>query len=192
VSTKKSDAESKEKFDLDIVEIPKAAPNEEEPAPQEHQKQTESEPVSDTVNSKPSKKKIYIILPLLVALFLLTVSILWMTEVIRLPGTDNKTNSSGFNELFIRIGPISAITEKIHLNLTLIVKCSSAASKEKVVSMSDIIKDRIVSFLNAPDTHQIISDRDYNHLKIKMKTIFNDVLGEGIIEDVYFAEIMLY
>jgi len=72
------------------------------------------------------------------------------------------------------------------------VKAGSVTAKEKVIGMDNLIKDNLVSFLSAPDTYQIISDRDYNQLKIQMKTIINDTLGKDIIEDVYFAEIMLY
>jgi len=195
VQDKKPDVELDAKFDLDIVEVPKIPVNdvEQEPSePPDPQGQTESEKVSDTLEPKSSKKKTYLILSLAVALFLLTFSILWMTKVIRLPGTDNKINSSEFNELYMQIGPVSVNTDKIILNLTLTVKCSSVASKEKVFGMDSIIKDNLVSFLSAPDTYQIISDRDYNQLKIQMKTIINDTLGKDIIEDVYFAEIMLY
>lgn len=189
---KKPDVELDAKFDLDIVEVPKIPVNEVEQEPSEPQKSTEPEQVNDTLEPKSSKKKTYLILSLAVALFLLTFSILWMTKVIRLPGTDNTINSSEFNELYMQIGPVSVTTDKIILNLTLTVKCSSVASKEKVIGMDNIIKDNLVSFLSAPDTYQIISDRDYNQLKIQMKTVINDTLGEDIIEDVYLSEIMLY
>ena len=115
-----------------------------------------------------------------------------MTKVISLPVLNHKSNSPEFNELFTQIGPVNVKTKSALVHLTLNVKCGSVESKEKVIRMNAIIKDKFISSLKTPDINKIISDRDYNRLKIQLKKIFNDTLGQELIEEVYFSEIMMY
>ena len=191
MENKTSDTDSKSKFDLDKVEIPAPSDDEKEMSSHEPPEQEEQEKTIDTAEPK-STKRTYLILFSLAALSVITLSILWLTNVVRLPGEVQKADSPGFNELYMQIGPVRISSEKAHFSLALTVKCNSPASKEKVAGMDKLIKEKLISFLSTPYTYQIISDRDYNRLKIKLKTILNDALGEKLIEDVYIAEIMLY
>ena len=191
VQNKPSDSDLNSKFDLDKVEIPAPSVDEETPHSQESEKQEASQETIVTKEPK-SQKKIYLMPTLVAACFVILLSVLWLTNVVKPPGADQKTDSSGFDELYSKIGPIRVNSEKTQLSLTLTVKCTSPAAKEKIAGMDTIINERLVSFLSDPYTHQIIVDRDYNRLKIKIKTLLNDALGKTLIEDVYLAEIMLY
>ena len=85
MQNKTPDAESKAKFDLDKVEIPTPSVDKKEPLSHDPLEQAEPEEISDTAKPK-SLKKTYLILSLLVVLLLITFSILWTTNVVRLPG----------------------------------------------------------------------------------------------------------
>ena len=191
MQNKPPDGNSNSSFDLDKIEIPAPSVDGEKPASHESPKKKEPQETIDAGGPRP-KKPAYFLLSLLASGLVIAFSILWLTNVAGPPGTDKKADSSGFNELYAQIGPIRINSEEPHFRLTLTVKCASPASKEKVTGMDAIITKRLVSFLKNPYTHQIIADRDYSRLKIKIKTLLNDVLGETLIEDVYIAEIMLY
>lgn len=191
MQNKPSDSDSNSKFDLDKVEIPAPSVDGKKPASHESPENNESQETIDTRGPRP-KKTIYLLLSLLASCLVITLSTLWLTKVVRVPGVDQKADSSGFNELYAQIGPVRINSEKPHFRLTLTVKCASPVSKEKVTGMDTIIKERLVSFLKNPYTHQIIVDRDYGRLKTKIKTLLNDAFGETLIEEVYIAEIMLY
>lgn len=92
-------------------------------------------------------------------------------------------------ENYLRVGPVTTtLANEDIVKFTIDIECQNAELKEKLARKDSQIRDNIIAVLTEPGTETLISKRDFDTIKAKIKERLSDLP----VNEIYLSELLLY
>lgn len=147
-------------------------------------------PAAESMPQNKKKSNLALISALAFLVLLMALAALFKQQDLSFNYLSGKSGTS--KENYLRVGPVTAtLANDDIVKFSIDIDCGDADLKDKLAGKDTQIRDKIIAVLTAPGTEELIQKHDYEAVKARIKKNLGD-LGVGTINDIYFAELLMY